>query len=233
MLEPIKVQRPSKKLIEKLNKTSTATAWGVLNGMGITSIFLKGLRPITPGSKMIGPAQTIKYLPGREDRKQSPEEFRKSAAHQVAEKTQPGDVIVLNGILDGYGGMGDCMVTAFVVKEAAGMVFDGRIRDYPYLKTLEMPIFSRGAQPGTTPYIFPVAANVMIECAGILIVPGDIMFGDDDGVIVIPREKAEEVAEEAVKKESIEVYSRKLLEMGRPLSEAYPPKNEWLTRPPI
>lgn len=232
MLDPIKIERPSKALVEKLKKTSSATAWSVLRSKGIHSVFLDGLIPLISDKKMVGPAQTIKYLPRREDKVYPREQVSKSAPFQIADETQEGDVIVVDG-LGGYGGMGDCMITAFQVKKAAGMVFDGRIRDLPYVKGLGMPMFARGTQPGTTPSTIGAAANIMIQCAGVLIVPGDIMFGDDDGVIVIPKEKAEEVANEALEKEQIEVYSRKLLEKGSPLSQSYPPKKEWLTKPPI
>lgn len=233
-MESIKVERPTKRLIEDLAQLSTATAWGTLNQMGIPSTFRRGILPLTPGVKMVGPAQTLHYVPMREDKRYTPEWFRTSAAFRLANETQEGDVIVVDaGGAEGYGGMGDIMITAYVARKAAGMVFDGSIRDSPYARTLEMPIFCRGVQPSTTPSIMPVAANIMIQCNGVLVVPGDIVIGDDDGVVVIPKEKAEEVAKKGLEHERIEIYSRKLLEAGRPMSEAYPPRQEWLSRPPI
>ncbi|MHA2394592.1 MAG: hypothetical protein ACXAEX_21905, partial [Promethearchaeota archaeon] len=68
MLDPIKIERPSKALVEKLKKTSSATAWSVLRSKGIHSVFLDGLIPLISDQKMVGPAQTIKYLPRREDK---------------------------------------------------------------------------------------------------------------------------------------------------------------------
>ena len=221
-------------MIEKLKKISSATAWGVLSSLGINSTFMKGLSPLRPTVKMVGPAQTLHYLPLREDKEYSPEEFRKSAAMRLAEETQPGDVIVVDsGGPGGYGGMGDIMITGFAVKKAAGMVFNGLIRDSPYVRTLDMPVFCRGVQPSTTPRSMPVAANVAIGCAGVLVCPGDILIGDDDGVVVIPKEKAKEVAEIGLEREQLEKYARKLLEAGKPLGCVYPPKREWLDNPPI
>jgi len=78
----------------------------------------------------------------------------------------------------------------------------------------------------------PVAANVMIGCGGDLVCPGDILIGDDDGIVVIPKEKAEEVAELGLDQERLEKYSRKLLEAGKPLGYVYPPRREWLKKPP-
>jgi regulator of RNase E activity RraA len=233
-MESIKVERPPKNCIKDLLKLSSATVWSILYGMQIPSTFMKGIVPLKPGVKMVGPAQTLHYVPMREDKKYVPEWFRTSAPYTLANETQEGDVIVVDvGGSDGYGGMGDIMMTSYVVKKAAGMVFDGAIRDSPYARTLKMPIFSRGAQPSTTPSIMPAAANTMIQCAGVLVVPGDVLIGDDDGVVVIPKEKVEEVAKMGLENELIEAYSRKLLESGKPLSEAYPPKKEWIRKPPI
>jgi len=233
-MESLKVERPTKRCINDLMELSSATVWGTLNGMQIPSTFMKGIVPLKSGYKMVGTAQTLHYVPMREDKRYTPESFRASAPFCLANETQEGDVIVVDaGGKDGYGGMGDIMITSYVVKKAAGMVFDGSIRDSPYAKTLTMPIFCRGVQPPTTPPILPVAANIMIQCAGVLVVPGDVLIGDDDGVVVIPKEKAEEVAKKGLEHEKIEIYSRKLLEVGRSLSEAYPPKQEWITKPPI
>jgi regulator of RNase E activity RraA len=233
-MESVRFERPSGKLLKDLGELSSATAWGTLSEMGIPSTFMKGIVPLTHGVRMVGPAQTLHYVPMREDKRYTPEWFRTSAAFRLASETGEGDVIVVDaGGENGYGGMGDIMMTAYVVRKAAGMVFDGSIRDSPYARTLKMPVFSRGAQPSTTPQIMPAAANVMIQCAGVLVVPGDILIGDDDGVVVVPREKAEEVAKIGLEHERIETYSRRILESGRPLSEAYPPRTEWLVKPPI
>ncbi len=64
-------------------------------------------------------------------------------------------------------------------------------------------------------------------------VPGDVVFGDDDGVVVIPKNLVETVTQKGIAQEQKEGYSRKLLAAGRPLSDAYPPRDEWLIKPPI
>lgn len=79
----------------------------------------------------------------------------------------------------------------------------------------------------------PAAANIMVQCAGVLVVPSDVLIGDDDGIVVIPKEKVEDVVKKGLDQELKETYSRKLLEAGRPLSDAYPPRPEWLSKPPI
>jgi len=141
----MKIKCSSKKLIENLKEISSATAWGILNSLGISSTFMKGLVPLRPGVKMVGPAETLQYLPFREDKPYVSEDLRRSPAMRLAEETQPGDVIVIaSGGPGSYGGMGDIMITNFAVKKAAGMVFDGLIRDSPYVRRLDMPVFCRG-----------------------------------------------------------------------------------------
>lgn len=233
-MQSIEITRPSHAILSQLKQLSTATIWGVLSKMGISSVIMQGIKPLTLGMTMVGPVQTLYYLPLREDKRYTPEWYRNSPPFQLANNVLEGDVVVVDaGGAHGYGGMGDVIITAYAVKNVGGMVYDGAIRDGPYAKNLHIPIFCRGTQPSVTPRLLPVAANVMIQCGGVLVVPGDVVFGDDDGVVVIPKTLVETVTQKGIVQEQKEVYSRKLLEAGRPLSDAYPPRDEWLIKPPI
>jgi regulator of RNase E activity RraA len=233
-MQSIDITRPSQGILSQLKQLSSATIWGVLNKMGIPSVVMRGIKPLNPSITMVGPVQTLYYLPMREDKRYTPEWYRTSAPFQLANNVLEGDVVVVDaGGAHGYGGMGDVIITAYAVKHVGGMVYDGAIRDGPYVKNLQIPIFCRGTQPSVTPRLLPVAANVMIQCGGVLVAPGDVVFGDDDGVVVIPKNLVELVTQKGIAQEQKEVYSRKLLEAGRPLSDAYPPRDEWLTKPPI
>lgn len=233
-MESMRVERPSRECLRDLSSLSSATAWGTLSQMGVSSTFMKGIVPLTAGVRMVGAAQTLHYLPTREDKRYTVEWFRSSAPYRLVNETQEGDIIVVHaGGPAGYAGMGDIMITAYAVRKAGGMVFDGSVRDSPYVKTLKMPIFARGAQPSVTPEIMPAAANIPVECGGVLVMPGDVLIGDDDGVVVIPKDKVQEVTRRGLEHEKIEGWSRRLLEAGRPLSDAYPPRQEWLSKPPI
>lgn len=233
-MQSIEITRPSQAILSQLRQLSSATIWGILSKMGIPSVVMRGIKPLTSGTTMVGPVQTLYYLPLREDKRYTPEWYRISPPFQLANSVQEGDVVVVDaGGVQGYGGMGDVIITAYAVKHVGGMVYDGAIRDGPYAKNLQIPIFCRGTQPSVTPRLLPVAANVMIQCGGVLVVPGDVVIGDDDGVVVIPKDVVEEVTQKGVAQEQIETYSRNLLAAGRPLSDAYPPRDEWLTKPPI
>jgi 5-oxopent-3-ene-1,2,5-tricarboxylate decarboxylase/2-hydroxyhepta-2,4-diene-1,7-dioate isomerase len=233
-MQSIDIPRPSHAILSQLKQLSSATIWGVLSKMGIPSVVIRGIKPLNPGITMVGPVQTLYYLPLREDKRYTPEWYRTSPPFQLANSVKEGDVIIVDaGGAYGYGGMGDVIITAYAVKSVGGMVYDGAIRDGPYAKNLHIPIFCRGTQPSVTPRLLPIAANVRIQCGGVLVEPGDVVFGDDDGVVVIPGNLVETVAQKGIAQEQIEVYSRKLLAAGRPLSDAYPPRDEWLTKPPI
>jgi 5-oxopent-3-ene-1,2,5-tricarboxylate decarboxylase/2-hydroxyhepta-2,4-diene-1,7-dioate isomerase len=233
-MQPIEMARPSQTILTQLQQLSSATIWGILSKMGIPSVVMQGIKPLNSGTTMVGPVQTLYYLPLREDKRYTPEWYRTSPPFQLANTVQEGDVVVVDaGGVRGYGGMGDVIITAYAVKKVGGMVYDGAIRDGPYAKHLQIPIFCRGTQPSVTPRLLPVAANVMIQCGGVLVAPGDVVIGDDDGVVVIPKTLVEVVTQKGIAQEQIEVYSRNLLAAGRPLSDAYPPREEWLTKPPL
>jgi regulator of RNase E activity RraA len=234
VLEKEVIERPSKRLLEELNKISSATAWGTLTNMGFRSVWMEGIKPLYSGIKVVGPAITLKYIAFREDRMPSEPESR-SPVNWVWEITQRGDIIVADacGRLDS-GVIGDCMATGYKAKGAAGFVVDGVVRDSPYIRQLMFPVFLRGVTPTSTrARLIPFTFNVPIQCCGVQVVPGDIIIGDDDGVVVIPRQKAEEVAEKGVEEETLEDYSRRMLLSGRSLGDSYPPRPEWLEKPPI
>ena len=228
------IDRPSRKLLEELNRISSATAWGALTNMGFRSVWMEGIKPLYPEIKVVGPAITLKYIAFREDHTPS-EPASRAPVNRAWETARPGDIIVADagGRLDA-GVIGDCMATGYKAKGAAGFVVDGVVRDSPYIRQLMFPVFSRGATPTSTRgRLIPAALNVPIQCGGVQVVPGDIIIGDDDGVVVIPREKAAEVAEKGIEEETLEGYSRKMLLAGRPLGESYPPRKEWIQKPPI
>jgi regulator of RNase E activity RraA len=231
-MEQSDIIRPSRKLLDDLNRISSATAWGALLNMGFKATWMEGLRPLYPGAKVVGPAITLRYIAFREDR--VPDPSVPAPPNRAWEAARAGDVIVADagGRLDA-GVIGDCMATGYKARGVAGFVVDGVVRDSAYIRQLMFPVFSRGVTPTSTRNrLIPTELNTPVQCGGIQVVPGDIVIGDD-GVVVIPREKSAEVAERGVEEETLEGYSRRMLLAGRPLSESYPPRPEWLKKPPI
>ena len=117
----------------------------------------------------------------------------------MIDAAKPGEVgvIVMEGTLD-IAAMGNLMGTAATVRGMAGMVLDGAIRDIWDIRRMGLTVYARSATPRTAVgHYATVARNVPVECAGVTVRPGDIIVADEDGVVVVPQERAEEVLKKA------------------------------------
>ncbi|MBS1810806.1 MAG: RraA family protein [Acidobacteria bacterium] len=118
---------------------------------------------------------------------------------EMIDNAKPGEVgvIVMEGTLD-IAAMGNLMATAAKVRGMAGMVLDGAIRDIWDVRRMGLTVYARSATPRTAVgHYATVARNIPVECAGITVRPGDIVVADEDGVVVVPQERAEEVLKKA------------------------------------
>ncbi|HET7265684.1 MAG TPA: ribonuclease activity regulator RraA [bacterium] len=217
--------RPRAETLAPLRRASTATLTTIFRRKkGITNIWMP-LRPLFPGMRAVGPALTIRSVPGRDDLQPiayAPGTLFPGHPDEAIEAVQPGDVVVLDGGGAANEGLfGDLLTLRIKMKGAAGIVSDMCVRDSPRLAEKGVPIFCRGCvSPGGS--VFNVDYNVPIGCAGVLVCPGDIMAGDDDGVVVIPRAMVEDVVDEVLLHEDREEYIRLMLSRGAPLEGLYP-----------
>ena len=118
---------------------------------------------------------------------------------EMIDESKPGEVgvIVMEGTLD-IAAMGNLMGTAAIERGMAGMVLDGAIRDIWDIRRMGLTVYARAATPRTAVgHYATVAKNVPVECGGVMVRPGDIIVADEDGVVVVPRERAEEVLKKA------------------------------------
>jgi regulator of RNase E activity RraA len=118
---------------------------------------------------------------------------------EMIDSAQPGEVgvIVMEGTLD-IAAMGNLMGTAATVRGMAGMVLDGAIRDVWDIRRMGLTVYARSTTPATAVgHYATVAKNVPVQCAGVTVRPGDIIVADEDGVVVVPQERAEEVLKKA------------------------------------
>jgi regulator of RNase E activity RraA len=180
---------------------------------------------------MVGEAVTLRYLPYREDL---------NAAQSVADPEHPQrktiDNIQAGGILviDARGSLrsgtlGEILMARLKARGAAGMVTDGAIRDAAGIRGVGLPTFIGGIHASASNTIhFAADAHVPIQCGGITVVPGDVLVGDSDGVVVIPRKYAAKVADEAVHHDEIEVYLYQRISNGESLRGIYPPNEQTL-----
>jgi|TARA_B110000495_G_scaffold30813_1_gene23578 regulator of RNase E activity RraA len=227
----IDIERPSKNLIKRLEGIGSATASGELRKLGIKAAVIDGLTSFVPGKSVVGPAITLQYMPKRED--QFPEgEYRdpESQVHRHAlYHVQSGDIIVVDGRGEISSGVfGEMMLTYLKGKGGLGIVIDGAIRDYGDSKELGLGMWMKGVTPysHTQTVQFPYAYNVPIDCAGTLVMPGDIIIADDDGAVVVPAQLAEQLAEVGGEHAEWEVFVRIKLAEGGDLRKYYPMTDE-------
>ena len=169
------------------------------------------IKPVGSDMKMIGRAFTAQCVPGDN-----------LALHQAIYAAKPGDVLILD--VHGYsnaGHFGDIMATACKVYGLAGVVIDGSCRDAEDIKELGFPVFVRAFNPSGTVKESLAKMNIPVHCGGIEVKPGDIIFGDCDGVVVIPQGHEDEVFQKALNKYEHEQEIIKELEAGKTTLEIY------------
>ncbi len=227
MIQTPDITRPPKELIEALTGIGSATASGELSKLGIRDPQMRGPLPHTPGKSVVGPALTLQFMPKREDIYKGGEyvDPETQLHRHVLYHTQTGDVVVVDARGSMSSGVfGEMMLTYFMGKGGAGVVIDGCIRDYPHAKDLGIGLWLRGVTPNyhTQTDVFPFAVNVPIACNNVLVMPGDIIVADDDGVVVVPITLAPELAKKAGEKAGWEEFTRMRLAQGGELRKYYP-----------
>lgn len=221
-------QRIESGLIDRLRDIGAATIAGTLAKKGIRNPHMVGLTPYNPGITVAGQAVTLQFMPKREDVHWG-DEYAASPERELHRKAiiacQPGDIVVVDarGSLSS-GVFGEMMLTSFKARGGEGVVIDGCIRDFPEVRQIDLGLWLRGVTPNfhTQTDIFPHAVNVPVACAGVFVVPGDVIVADDDGAVVVPITLAKEIADLSTEKAAWEVFSRMKLEEGEPLEKYYP-----------
>jgi 4-hydroxy-4-methyl-2-oxoglutarate aldolase len=129
-------------------------------------------------------------------------------------------VMVLDDGAD-YAGIGGLMATAMKSRGFAGAVIDASVRDTPQIRKLQFPVFSRGVAPSTTINHYRFAgSNIPVTCAGARVNPGDIIVGDEDGVAVVPKDKAADVLKKAQELDNTEHSMIPFIEKFKSIKEA-------------
>jgi regulator of RNase E activity RraA len=210
-----------------LHVASTATLTTQLMDLGLRNAFLQGLRPANPGrSRLVGEAFTMRCIPAREDIDVLGV-FRDydHPQRKAIESLSFGQVLVVDARgMTRAASLGHILATRARARGASGIVTDGSVRDLKGFEKLDLPTFSAGASPTTNLALHHVVdMDVPIACAEVPVYPGDVMVGDSDGVICIPRHLVDGVAAAAAEQEHLEDFILELIESGRPLRGVYPP----------
>jgi regulator of RNase E activity RraA len=201
---------------------SAAILSDVMDSIGLRAQVLKPfVRPLDESLVLVGRARTGLYMPAYSVREgENPYEVEMA----LIDDLQPGDVPVLacNGPTERIAPWGELLSTACVARRAAGCVTDGLVRDVRQIREMRFPVFHGGIGPlDTKGRARMVERDTPVECAGAAVHPGDIVFGDADGVAIVPWRHAEEVLRRATEKVSGENKTRDALLRGEKLTDVF------------
>jgi len=170
---------------------------------------MHGLFSVNPGLKMVGPAVTVQTFEG---------DWAKTV--EAIDTAQSGDVIVIyNGGSDRVAPWGELATLSCLNKGVSGVVIDGAVRDIDDIRKLEFPVYARAVVPNAGEPKGFGEINAEISCAGQTVRPGDYIVGDDNGIVVVPKERAYEIARRSVEVEKNESRIRDEITRGSTLSK--------------
>jgi regulator of RNase E activity RraA len=215
---------------DKLMQVSVATLATALYKRGLRNQTIQDVRPVSrKGRNMVGPAYTLRYIPAREDLNQLVE-FRNPEHPQRkgVEECPEGAVMVMDSRKDPRAASaGDILVTRLEMRGVEGVVTDGGFRDSHAIGDLNISAYhNRPSSPTNLTLHQALDLNVPIGCGDVAVFPGDIVVGDDDSVIIIPAEIADEIADEALEMTAFEAFVIDEVRAGKSIIGIYPATHE-------
>jgi 2-keto-4-pentenoate hydratase/2-oxohepta-3-ene-1,7-dioic acid hydratase in catechol pathway/regulator of RNase E activity RraA len=212
----------------KINSVGTATLSSQLRKHGFNNMSIDGLSSTKPGMRLVGLARTLRFVPNREDL---------FAAHgggynaqkQAFDALNPDDVLVMDCRQDtGAGTLGDVLGLRAQVRGAAGIVTDGGLRDVAAVTALDIPTYFGGPHPAVLGRKHvPWDIDQTVACGGATVQPGDVIVGDDDGLLVIPPSMIEEIVDAAIEQERQETFIAQQVGLGEKVDGLYPMNDGW------
>ncbi|MFF2346027.1 methyltransferase [Pseudarthrobacter sp. NPDC058119] len=176
--------RPDQGIVDRLAKLPAANIGDAMDRLGVAD---SAIQAVWPGAKLAGPAFTVWTRPG--DNK---------GIHAALQHARPGDVIVVAGGADESRALlGELIGERAINLGVAGFALDGAARDAEALGEIGMPVFARATSPAGPYKDGPFRLGTAVAFGGVPVLPGDVIVGDSDGVVVIPRDQAAAVAEAA------------------------------------
>jgi 4-hydroxy-4-methyl-2-oxoglutarate aldolase len=195
------IARPDAEAVRALGELGVAT---VHEAQGRTGLMLPYMRPIYPSAKIAAPAVTVSCQAGDN-----------LMIHASVEVCKRGDVLVVTTTSESTDGMfGELLATSLRAHGVLGLVIDAGVRDVADLTAMEFPVWSKAISSQGTVKASAGSVNVAVVCAGVIVHPGDVITGDVDGVVVVPRDRAAEVARLGRQRVEKEEQNRQRLRAG-------------------
>lgn len=191
-------------LIAVLKSLPVATVYEAAGKLGDVA---PSIRPMIEGARLAGPAFTLKTMPGD----------NLAVFHAISD-APPGSVLVIDG-----GGSdrvtiwGGTSTVAAQAKGLAGCVTNAAVRDLEEIRELRFPVYAPGAAVRGTAKSHPGWMNIPVSIGDAIVRPGDIVLGDADGLLIVPSERAEEIAAKALERRKNEMSREERLRRGEPI----------------
>jgi regulator of RNase E activity RraA len=218
-------------LLDKCKGLSVEEVWAVLPGAHYRNQYEGNWRILHPERKLVGRAVTAQFMPYRPDvgevseAKAHAKGLGRNANQRVIDTLGPGDVLVVDlfGKIEDGTMVGDNLATAVYAATKTGLVVDGAIRDLEGIYPLDMSVYIRGVHPTPIGNVMLTGVNVPIRIGGATVMPGDIVFGDREGIYFIPPQFVKEILDRAEETHVHDEWTKMKLLTGKyKSSEIYP-----------
>jgi 4-hydroxy-4-methyl-2-oxoglutarate aldolase len=195
------IRRADADVVKRLGVLGASTVHEAYGRIGLMKPYL---RPAWAGGEAAGTAVTVLAHPGDN-----------WMIHVAVEQCRPGDILVVGCSADNTDGMfGDLLATSLMARGVTGLIIDAGCRDVKSLREMGFPVWSKAISAKGTVKATLGAVNIPVVCAGINVEPGDAVIADDDGVVVVRKKDASEVAAKGEKRQADEEGKRKQLAAG-------------------
>jgi 4-hydroxy-4-methyl-2-oxoglutarate aldolase len=210
--------------LERLRALSIENVWGAIQGKGYKNCFITHLKPTQPNLKMVGRALTMRYLPQRPDLDEGVRQLAKEGNWDPSfnvrggEDAKKGDVVVveLGGMVDRATFMGTMTGLGMKLAGVNGIVVDGGIRDLNgFLEMKDLPVYYAGAHASAMADQIGVEWNIPIRIGAVTVLPGDVVIGDEEGLLVFPPQLADEAIKAAENQTYNETFKAEMMKSGK------------------